>query len=282
MLGHKLLQTLRGEFDTWVTVRALGERLRATALFDSDRTIADVNGGDLDALAAAISRVRPDAVINAIGIVKQRPEAVDPVQSLIINSLLPHRVATLCAGSGARFIHISTDCIFSGRKGAYVEADQPDAEDLYGRSKLLGEVTAPGCITLRTSMIGRELNTATGLVEWFLAQEGPQVDGFTRARFSGLTTAALSRVIAGLLRDRPDLSGLYHVAADPISKYDLLQLVCRAFSRHVELEPRAEPAIDRTLNGTRFREAAGFAPAPWPDMIAEMAADPTPYDEWRK
>ncbi len=280
MLGHKLVQTLGKEFDTWATLRAAGPHLEKTGLFNPDRTIPGVNGGDLDALAAVMARVRPAAVVNAIGIVKQRPEAHDPVQSLTINSLMPHRVARLCTASRARFIHISTDCVFSGRTGGYLETDQADADDLYGRSKYLGEVTTPGCLTLRTSMIGRELTSGTGLVEWFLAQQGPRVPGFTRARFSGLTTLALSRVIAGLLRDGPELTGLYHVAAEPIAKYDLLDLLRKAFHRKLELEPRPEPAIDRTLDGTRFREAAGFEPIAWPEMIEELAADPTPYDKW--
>jgi dTDP-4-dehydrorhamnose reductase len=282
MLGHKLLQTLQNQFDTWVTVRTLSARLKATGMFVTERTISDVNGNDPDALATVVSRVRPDVVINAIGIVKQRPEADDPVESLSINSLLPHRVARLCEAAGARFIHVSTDCVFSGRAGAYLETDQSDAEDFYGRTKFLGEVTSGAALTLRTSMVGRELTSGAGLVEWFLAQDGRRIPGFTRARFSGLTTLALSRLVGKLLREQPELCGLYHVAADPISKYDLLVLLREAFGKSIEIEPRTEPAIDRTLDGSRFRHASGFVSTPWPEMVAELAADPTPYDEWRQ
>jgi dTDP-4-dehydrorhamnose reductase len=281
MLGHKLLQALRHEFETWTTVRGITPQLRRTNLLDPNRTITDVHGEDLDALVAAFRRVRPHAVVNAIGIVKQRPEAHDPVQALRINSLLPHRVAGLCEIAGARFIHVSTDCVFSGKTGGYAETDCPDADDLYGRSKLLGEVTTPGSLTLRTSMIGREIASGSGLVEWFLSQEGPRVPGFTRARFSGLTTLALVRVIGDVLRDHPELTGLYHLAANPISKFDLLQLLRAAFDRPVDLDPVADPIVDRTLDGSRFEAATGFSPAPWRAMIAELAEDPTPYDSWR-
>jgi dTDP-4-dehydrorhamnose reductase len=279
MLGHKLLQACQSDFETWATVR--GRCMPHAGLLEPARTVTDVNGADPDALAAAMARVRPDAVINAIGIVKQRPEAKDPVQSLTVNSLLPHRVAGLCAISGARFIHVSTDCVFSGRKGRYVETDQPDAEDLYGRTKHLGEVIAPRCLTIRTSIIGRELAGGASLVEWFLAQRGRPVPAFTHARFSGLTTIALSRIIVRLLREHPELTGLYHVAAEPISKHDLLAQLQNAFDLPVRLEPRSEPAIDRTLDGSRFRHATGLAAPSWPEMIAELAADPTPYEAWR-
>jgi dTDP-4-dehydrorhamnose reductase len=282
MLGHKLLQVLRDGFETWTTVRSLTPRLCRTNLFDPARTITGVHGEDLDALLSAFRRARPQAVVNAIGIVKQRPDAHDPVQALRINSLLPQQVARLCEVAGARFIHVSTDCVFSGRTGAYVETDQPDAEDLYGRSKLLGEVTTSGSLTLRTSMIGREIAAGSGLVEWFLGHDGPRVPGFTRARFSGLTTLALARVIGDVLREQLGLSGLYHVAAQPISKFELLQLLGAAFARPVNVDPVDDPAIDRTLDGSRFNAATGFSPAPWTDMIAEMAGDPTPYDTWRR
>src|SRR5207253_2340396 len=153
----------------------------------------------------------------------------DPVVCLSINSLFPHRLARLCHAAKARLIHVSTDCVFSGRKGNYTEADQPDAEDLYGRSKLLGEVQGPGCLTLRTSIIGRELDTRQGLVEWFLSNQGRKVKGYRRAIFSGLTTDALSELIGRIILNHPDLEGLWHVASAPINKFELISLVRDVF-----------------------------------------------------
>ena len=188
MLGHKLVQVFAGEFDTWTTLRG---RLAAYApyrLIDRERVIAGVDALDFDSLAAVIERIEPQAVINCIGIIKQLPTASDPVLNLTINSLLPHRLQRLCQARGARLIHFSTDCVFSGRKGRYTEDDPSDALDLYGRTKFLGETAGQGAVTIRSSVIGRELTTTSGLVEWFLSQRGRVVQGYTRAIYSGFTT----------------------------------------------------------------------------------------------
>ncbi|MGH9556269.1 MAG: dTDP-4-dehydrorhamnose reductase family protein, partial [Terriglobales bacterium] len=229
----------------------------------------------------AVETARPAVVINCIGIIKQLPEAQDPILSLTVNSLFPHRLQQLCRQMDARLLHFSTDCVFSGRRGNYTEDDVSDAEDLYGRTKFLGELDGPGSLTLRTSMIGRELRTRSGLVEWLLHNRRGKVRGFTRAIFSGLTTLALARIAAGVIERHPQLSGLYNLSSDPISKHDLLLLLREAYGLQVEIEPSPEPAIDRSLNSRRFREAAGFVPQPWPQMVAEMAHEPSPYESWR-
>jgi dTDP-4-dehydrorhamnose reductase len=217
MLGHQLLHEWQGRHDVAATFH------RPTAAYDGvlDLTrvhaFGDVDAGDIVRLDAVVREVKPDAVINGIGIVKQRAEAKSAIPSIEINALLPHRLAALCREHGARLVHISTDCVFSGRGGNYREDDVPDPVDLYGRSKLLGEVGyAPG-LTLRTSIIGLELSRRTGLVEWFLAARGP-VRGFRRAIYSGFTTHAMAALIEHVLTSRPDLSGLWHVASAPITK----------------------------------------------------------------
>jgi dTDP-4-dehydrorhamnose reductase len=171
--------------------------------------------------------------------------------------------------------------VFDGLRGGYTEDDPPNATDLYGRSKVLGEVTGPGCLTVRTSIIGRELSGTSGLVEWFLSRRGGTADGFARAIFSGFTTAALSRILLRILAGHGSLEGLYHVAAAPIDKHTLLHLLNGAYRAGVTITRRDEPRIDRSLDGAHFRTATGFAPEPWPEMIAEMAADQTPYDSIR-
>jgi dTDP-4-dehydrorhamnose reductase len=241
-----------------------------------------VDGFNFDSLTGAFARARPEVAVNCIGVIKQLPTATDPIISLTINSLLPHRLAALCQAAGARLIHISTDCVFSGRQGNYTEADVSDAEDLYGRTKFLGEVSGPGSLTLRTSIIGRELRTASGLVEWFLSQRGQKVRGFTRAIYTGFTTLELSRVIAHLIEAWPSLTGLYQVSSEPINKYDLLCRLAEACRMPVDIEPYAELAIDRSLNSARFRQATGYTPPAWSDMLQELADDPTPYPDWRR
>jgi dTDP-4-dehydrorhamnose reductase len=222
-----------------------------------------------DHLVQLFSRVRPDVVINCIGLVKQLAEADDPLAALPINALLPHRLARLASLAGARLVHISTDCVFSGRHGRYRESDSPDALDLYGRSKLLGEVDEPHAVTLRTSIIGHELVSAHSLVGWFLAQEG-RVRGFTRAVFSGLPTVELAKLIRDHVLPRPDLRGLWHVSSDPIAKYDLLQLVKTAYGKSIEIAPDEQLVIDRSLDSTRFRAETGWQPAPWPELVDSM------------
>lgn len=280
MLGHKLWLSARDRFETFVTLRGSGSEYRRYGIFDHPGVIAGVDAADTDSILRAFERARPDAVINCIGIIKQLAAAKDPVASLTINALFPHRLAALCRTTGARLVHLSTDCVFAGTRGRYKEADEPDATDLYGRTKQLGEIDAPG-LTLRTSMIGRELSTSTSLVEWFLANRGGTVDGYTGAHFTGLTTAALSRVILDIVEDRPELAGLYHLAADPINKFELLTLIRDALSLRIEIRKRDDVAVDRTLDGSRLR-AAGVEVPDWPSMIRELALDPTPYDEWRQ
>jgi dTDP-4-dehydrorhamnose reductase len=285
MLGHKLLQVLSPRFDVRTTLRRPDGPWRGIPLYaDCTRTITGVDARDFDSVVRAVASVRPDVVVNGIGIIKQLREASDPVLSITVNSLFPHRLADLSEAAGARLIHISTDCVFSGRAGGYTEDDIPDPEDLYGRTKLLGEVTGrPGALTLRTSIIGRDFTKRAGLLEWFIANRGGRVQGYTTHRYSGVTTAALARIIGDLIERRPGLSGLYQVAGAPITKADLLCRISAAMKLDITIEPAAvTPARDLTLDGSRFTRETGITPPSWDAMIADLAADPTPYDEWRK
>jgi dTDP-4-dehydrorhamnose reductase len=281
MLGHKLCQFCRTRFDAWATVRSTNGALGRYDLLDSGRLLEGVDATRLPSVAQAVARVKPDAVINCIGIIKQVRKAHDPIACLTVNSLFPHQLADLCRGHRARLIHISTDCVFSGRKGAYRESDASDAEDLYGRSKFLGEIGGRGCLTLRTSIVGRELIAANGLIEWFLSNRNGKVRGFRRAVFSGLTTRALAGVIADVLENHPALEGLYQVSSDPISKYDLLRLVNEIYRLGIQVEPDDEFCYDRSLDSSRFRGEVGFRPLDWREMIQDMHGDPAQYDEWR-
>lgn len=280
MLGHKVWQVLGRRFDTWAGVRRV-EPHRGTGLYDGPHVIESVNAEDFSSVERAVATARPHAIVNCIGIVKQLKAAKDAVQSITINALFPHQLADLAGTSNARLIHISTDCVFAGTKGHYTEDDFADANDLYGRTKFLGEVGGEGCLTLRTSIVGRELSATTGLLEWFLRHRRGRVGGYTAAYFSGLTTVALARVIGDVIERVPALSGVYHVASEPISKYDLLIKFNRAFHAGIEIEPSDAVRIDRTLNGGRFAAATGLSAGTWDTMVSELAADPTPYDDWR-
>ena len=233
--------------------------------------ICGVDAENIDSVTSLFARVVPDVVINCVGLVKQFEEAKDPLSAIPINSLMPHRVARLCQLAGARFLHISTDCVFTGTKGMYREEDDADAQDIYGRTKHLGEVDYPHAVTLRTSIIGHELNSAHGLVGWFLAQHGA-VKGFTRAIFSGLPTIELARVIRDHVLPSPEMCGLYHVSAAPISKYELLRLIASTYGRTKDIIEDNKLVIDRSLDSTRFRQFTGYTPPTWPELIKAMHA----------
>jgi dTDP-4-dehydrorhamnose reductase len=212
------------------------------------------------------AQIRPDVVINCIGLTKHHKDADDPLLAIPINALIPHRMAELCAIAGARFVHVSTDCVFSGATGMYMEGDLPDAVDLYGQSKRWGEVSYPHCITLRTSIIGRELSSANGLVEWFLAQKNT-CTGFTKAIFSGLPTAELATVVCDYVLSNPNLSGLYHVSSKPISKFDLLHLLADRFEKKINIIPSENPAINRSLDSSKFFKETKYSPPEWADLV---------------
>mgnify|MGYP000907816802 CR=1 FL=1 len=281
MLGHKLWQFFRTRLDTWAIARAGFEQYASYNLYDPERFLGKICISDLDEISKIFIRLKPDVVINCVGIVKQSSAANDPISSLNVNSLFPHRLALLCRAVEARFIHISTDCVFAGRKGMYNEDDVPDAEDLYGRSKLLGEVQGDRVLTLRTSIIGRELQTKRGLVEWFLSNKGGRIKGYVNAIYSGFTTISLAKIISNIIEKKPELHGVYHVSSDPINKYDLLCLLRDAYRVKIKIEPSTDIKINRSLDSTRFRSEMMFMPETWWQMVKEMASDPTPYDKWK-
>lgn len=274
MLGHQLLKSWRGRHDVRVTLRRELAAYESFSLFTGVNAAAGIDARSTERLAMVIAEFRPDAVVNAVGIVKQRPEGAAVIPCLELNALLPHRLAELCRAANVRLVHMSTDCIFSGRKGDYSERDAPDADDLYGRTKLLGEVTEPGCITLRTSIIGRELSRKTGLLEWFLSQRGGTVKGFRNAIFSGFTTIELGRIIERVLTQFPTANGLYHASAAAISKHDLLQKINAALGLGITIQPDDDFRCDRSLDSSRFRHEFGYSPPSWDEMVAELAREP--------
>ena len=270
MLGHQLLKQFSGRHDVRVTLRQRLSAYKALKLFDEGNAYGGIEVGSMDGIVDVLGEFHPEAVVNAVGIVKQRPTAKESIPSLEINALFPHRLAGLCRAAGIRLVHMSTDCVFSGKEGGYRETDPSDAEDLYGRTKYLGEVYDSRCITLRTSMIGKELSRKQGLLEWFLSQRG-RVHGFRNAIFSGFTTIELVRIIEKILVEHSKKGGLYHVSSEPISKLDLLALIKKEMDLDIEIIPTEEPRLDRSLNSTRFRKEFNYTPPTWEEMIKELS-----------
>lgn len=271
MLGNAVLKFFvsQGQHETFGTIR--NDSLRR--FFDSATQRQLISGVDVlnqDVLVDTFSRVQPEIVINAVGLIKQLESAKDPLAVLPVNTLLPHRLSKLCKLAGARLVHVSTDCVFSGRKGNYIEADASDAEDLYGKSKYMGELHDDGhAITLRTSIIGHELNSDHALVDWFLSQND-RVKGYRKAIFSGLPTMELARVIHDKVLPAPSLHGLYHVSANPISKFDLLHLIAMKYHKTIDIQPDDRLIIDRSLNSERFTSATGYVAPDWPNLVDLM------------
>lgn len=281
MLGHRLWLNLSKAHETWITVRGDGSEIPYQPEFSREYIRPFVDALNFDQVIRALASIQPDLVINCIGLIKQQGHlARDPLFSISLNAMLPHRISLICRTARIRMIHISTDCVFSGRKGNYLECDQSDAEDLYGRTKFLGEVAYPHTITLRTSIVGRELKTNLGLVEWFLSQQGT-ISGYKKAIYTGFTTDEISRVILNCVIPHPELSGVYHVSSNPITKYDFLMVLKEAFDHKIDILPDEKFVCDRSLDLTRFRQATSYSPPLWDDMVDELAASSKFYERIR-
>jgi dTDP-4-dehydrorhamnose reductase len=274
MIGSAMFRVL-SQSTEW-TVQGTVRSTYAKKYFSSSlwgQLHANIDLGVPDGLAQLFSDIVPDVVINCIGVTKHVPEGIDPVAVIGMNSLLPHRLANMSRLAGARFIHISTDCVFSGKGGNYHESSIPDAADLYGRSKILGEATYDGALTLRTSTIGHENGTRHGLLEWFLSQQ--ECRGYTQARFSGLPSNVFAAIVRDYVLTNPSLNGLYHVGGPAINKDALLRLIAKIYCKTTTISSCDSLCIDRTLNSTRFFSATGFAAPSWPELIKSMHADNT-------
>lgn len=271
MLGHALFRQYleRDDLDVHATVRSIEGIEKCFSPEFMKRLQKGVDADNFDTIVRAVTAVEPDVVINCIGLINQLPVANDPLSVISINSLLPHRIALLCKAAGIRMIHISTDGVFDGKKGMYTESDEVNISDIYGMSKFLGEVRYPHCLTLRTSIIGNELRRKSGLVEWFLAQNG-KVRGYSRAMYSGFPTIEFAKIISDYILPNDNVAGIYHVSSDPISKYDLLCLIADSYAKKIKIEPSDEVVIDRSLDSSAFRSLTGYTPPSWPELVNKM------------
>ena len=269
MLGNTVFKVLSNTYDVWGTLRnSSGKGFFSDELHN--KIISGVDVLNHDELVNLLTKVKPDIVINCVGLIKQLSNAKDPLVALPINAMFPHRLARLCGLIGTRVVHISTDCIFSGDEGLYVESDVSDAHDIYGKSKYIGELNNYAhCITLRTSIIGHELNSKASLVDWFLGQDS-HVKGFNQAIFSGLPTVELAKIIRDYVIPHSDLAGLYHVSSEPIDKCTLLELIAEVYKKEIEIVSDATLTINRSLDSMRFKETTGYQPPNWKSLVQVM------------
>lgn len=281
MLGHKLIQVFKKEFDVYTTIRSDFASFKKYDLLEREKVFDKIEVDKFESFEKIIEDIKPDFVINAVGLIKQLPSSEDAVLTFNINSIFPQRMARIAAKYGFRLINISTDCVFSGKTGNYTETDISDAKDIYGKSKFLGEVFAESCLTIRTSIIGRELSTEHSLLEWFLSNNGNTVKGYKNAIYTGFPTIILAEILAGIINNQPAMDGLYHLSSEPINKFELLNLIKEKYNLNIEIEPFEDFYIDRSLDCTKFRNLTGFQPPSWEEMISRMASDPTPYEKWR-
>jgi dTDP-4-dehydrorhamnose reductase len=273
MLGHTLWERLSRRFpDTYTTIRKDKGDYEDDHLFGSVRVIDHIDVMDFQILEGALRVIRPDVILNCIGITKRQEGPQNPVPSIILNAMLPHKLAKLAENVNAKLIHFSTDCVFDGRAGRYSDDAPTNAADLYGRTKALGEVTGNNVLTLRSSFLGKELREGTELLEWFLSQKNA-VRGYRNAIYTGLTTLELCRVIEKLLLDYPDASGLYNVSSEPINKFDLLRLIGEKMHRSIEIIPDESFHCDRSLDSEKFRRDFGYTPPPWTKMVDELSQE---------
>ncbi|HDM8185450.1 dTDP-4-dehydrorhamnose reductase family protein [Vibrio harveyi] len=274
MLGYSIFSNLSelSNLDVYGTVRTVNG---VEKFFPStDKLLSNIDVKDFETLERAVLAVKPDVVINCIGLIKQHDVSKQHVEAIEINALLPHKIAQLCDSIQARLVHFSTDCVFDGRVGNYSETDLPTATDLYGKSKYLGEVDYGKHVTLRTSIIGHELKSSLSLIDWFLSQEG-SVRGFSKAVFSGLPTAYIAKVLTDNVLPNASLSGLYHLSVDPIDKYSLISKVADVYNKQIEIEKFEDFVIDRSLDSTKFRKETGFVAPTWDELVAFMHTDYT-------
>jgi dTDP-4-dehydrorhamnose reductase len=281
MLGHKLVQVLSRNLEVYYSVHGEFAPLAKYDFFKNELAIEDIDANDFSSVRRAIEACAPDVVINAIGVIKQRTSSADVINTLTINSVFPHLLADLSASLGCRLITISTDCVFAGTRGLYSEDDVPDALDLYGQSKHWGEINSANSLTIRTSIIGRELRHSDSLLEWFISRRGGAADGYSRVVFSGFPTLVFADILMDIIEKHRGLSGVFHVSSSPISKFELLSKINAKLGLSITVNEFAGVVFDRSLDSTKFRNATGFNPPTWDEMIERLRNDPTPYDRWK-
>lgn len=284
MIGHRMWATLGERHEAIGVLRR--HELGALSMIPgiaTKKTFFGVEFQDLSRLTKIVSDTKPDIVLNCVGIVKQLKDSSDHMKSIALNALFPHQLAKVCADNNARMIQFSSDCVFDGLKGNYTETDFPNAQDLYGRSKAMGEVDyLTNVVTMRTSSIGREVFPHGGLVEWFLSNEEKKITGYKQAIYSGFPTQRLGSIISDYIIPNKELSGVIHVAGTPIDKFSLLSMIKDHFKLNIDLLVNEQVKVERGLNFDNFSKLTGFKSPSWKEMMKDLEVDFDIYESIRK
>ena len=241
MLGHIVVNYL-SQFEQYDVIDiSYRNKLRENTI------ILDVTNKDL--LEKTILNLKPNFIVNCIGVLIGGANS-NIANAIYVNAYLPHLLKNIAEHIDAKLVHISTDCVFSGEKGGYIETDERDGKDTYAKTKMLGEIVDDTNVTLRTSIIGPELKTAgEGLFHWFMMQNGT-INGFTKAVWSGVTTLELAKAVKWVIER--DIRGLYHVTNNtPINKFELLTLFKKYTKKEIVIEAVDGKEVDKSFIDTR-------------------------------
>jgi len=279
MLGHMLVRVLAPHHKVFGTTSSPFDSTSPLArILERDYWLDLVDVRNWESVESAINTSTPAVVINCVGVIKQKMDASTTMDAIFTNSLVPHKLAHICDSSGIRLFHFSTDCVFEGTPGLKYVSDIPNATDLYGTTKRLGEIAYGQSLTLRTGFVGRQLSGSEGLFEWVRSQKGRAVTGFKNAIYSGLTTMALSGVVRQIIENHPTLVGLHQVASAPINKFDLITQLNNRLNLGLTITADSNFMCDRSLDSTSFISMTGVHIPSWDDMLDEYAADQNFYN----
>jgi dTDP-4-dehydrorhamnose reductase len=277
MLGHRLFLSLKDDHDVRFTYRsAKTDAERDFVQNHSLHSIENIDVTDTIRLEEEIKKFQPTLVINCTGVIEKETIKNQPHLAYSINSVFPHKAAALGLKHQYRFIHISTDCIFDGESGNYKEDSPVKPEGDYAISKQLGEVTQmENTLTIRASIIGRELGRNKSLVEWFL--NNSKVGGYENVFFSGLPTFTLSKIIIHDLIPSMDLYGLIHISSNKISKLKLLELINEKYKLGKLINPTIGPELNRHLNSEYYSKIFSKKVPDWNEIITDLLLDDPLY-----
>jgi len=271
MLGHTLFSklSLNRDLDVYGTIR---NNQSIKWFHNKDKIYTNVYAGDINIFSFILKNLEPEYVINCIGVHRQSDAIKNPIISIKINSLVPHLFAEECEKLGCKFIHFSTDYVFNGKKGMYVEKDIPNPEEIYGKSKLLGEISnKKNSLTIRSSIIGHELGTSLSLVEWFLNQKN-KVNGHKNFYTTSITTIEMANIIENYVFYN-NLNGIMHISSEPINKFDILTKISNIYNKPIEIIPDENFICNSTLDSSLFKKLTGYSAPSWDIMLNNMYKD---------
>lgn len=273
MIGHIMYAKLKKTCDVYGCLRRSIADYNQFKIFDPNKIFDGVDVNDFKNVETILNQLKPDVILNCIGITLRKKEINDLMACIDINSLFPHKLKAWVQNNGAHLIHFSTDCVFNGKNDFYNELSSPSANDTYGKTKYLGEVIGEHCLTIRGSMIGRELYGKSELLEWALSQSGKTILGYKNVSYSGVTTSTMADLIEKIILSGTLLTGLWHVSSMPISKFDLLVKINNAFNLKMKINEESDHCSKKNLNSDKIKKQLGFVCPSWDEMITQLVTE---------